>query len=57
MIQNWFSTQHCMTSIGANKMLILYTPDVIQTITEKKQTQDFKTNATLTSLKKMNLKH
>ena len=25
-----------MTSIGANKMLILYTPDVIQTITEKK---------------------
>ena len=47
MTWNHFSTQHCMTSIGANEMLTLYTPDVIHTITKK----DFTTNVTLISLK------
>ena len=55
MVRKWFSTQHCMKTIGANKMLTLYTPDVSHTITQKKQ--DFKTNATLTSLKKTDPKH
>lgn len=29
-----------MTSIGANEMLTLYTPDVIHTITKKKRLYD-----------------
>ena len=45
-----------MTSIGANETLTLYTHDVIHTITKKEKKQDFKTNATLVSLKKMDPK-
>ena len=46
-----------MTSIGANETLTLYTHDVIHTITKKeKKKQDFKTNATLVSLKMMDPK-
>ena len=38
MIQKRLITQHYMTTtMDANKMLILYTPDVIHTIAKKKE--------------------